>query len=80
MLRGTMTVKPTKLHLGCGDKKIHGWTNVDLRKEVNPDMVRDITKINETYTNTVDIIYACHVLEHFHKSQTAKILNSHLYQ
>jgi len=53
-----------KLNLGCGDRKMHGFINVDARKEVDPDVVCDITNIHEKFKN-VDLIYACHVLEHF---------------
>ena len=53
-----------KLNLGCGDRKMHGFVNVDARKDVFPDVVADVTKIHETFEN-VDLIYACHVLEHF---------------
>lgn len=53
-----------KLNLGCGDRKIHGFINIDAREEVNPDAVVDVTKIHDSYKN-VDLIYACHVLEHF---------------
>lgn len=65
-----------KLHLGCGNKKIHGWINVDAREEAGPDQVLDITKIHEKYKNKVDIIYACHVLEHFNKHQIKDVLDS----
>jgi predicted SAM-dependent methyltransferase len=53
-----------KLNVGCGDRKIHSFINVDIREDVHPDVVCDISKISETFEN-VDLIYACHVLEHF---------------
>ena len=53
-----------KLNLGCGDRKLHGFTNIDARADVSPDVVCDVTKIHEKFEN-VDLIYACHVLEHF---------------
>ena len=53
-----------KLNLGCGDRKIYGFTNVDAREEVNPDAIADVAKIHEKF-DEVDLIYACHVLEHF---------------
>ena len=54
----------TKLNLGCGDRKLHGFINIDAREGVGADAVHDITKIHEHYS-AVDTIYACHVLEHF---------------
>jgi predicted SAM-dependent methyltransferase len=54
-----------KLNLGCGNRKLHGFINIDMRPEVAPDVVGDITSINSTYDNEVELIYACHVLEHF---------------
>lgn len=53
-----------KLNLGCGDRKMHGFINVDVRKDVHPDVVCNITKISESFKD-VDLIYACHVIEHF---------------
>ena len=56
---------PIKLHLGCGNKKIHGYVNIDIRSEVRPDIVYDIANINKLFKNEANVIYACHVLEHF---------------
>ena len=56
--------KNLKLNVGCGNRKIHGFINVDIREDVNPDAVCDISKISDTFKD-VDLIYACHVLEHF---------------
>jgi SAM-dependent methyltransferase len=53
-----------KLNLGCGHRKMHGFINVDVREELNPDVVADVTKIHEKFQD-IDLIYACHVLEHF---------------
>ena len=53
-----------KLNLGCGNRKIHGFVNVDARKDVFPDVIYDVAKIHEKFEN-VDLVYACHVLEHF---------------
>ena len=54
----------TKLNLGCGDRKLHGFINIDTRSEVDPDEICDVTMIHEKFKN-IDMIYACHVLEHF---------------
>jgi len=56
--------KEIKLNLGCGHRKMHGFINVDVREDLKPDVVANVTKIHEVYNN-VDLIYACHVLEHF---------------
>lgn len=53
-----------KLNLGCGYRKMHGFINVDVREDLQPDVVANVTKIHEVYKD-VDLIYACHVLEHF---------------
>ena len=55
-----------KLHIGCGNKKLHGFTNVDIREDVDPDVVCDIANLGDKFDgDSVDLIYACHVLEHF---------------
>jgi len=59
-----------KLHLGCFYKKIHGFTNVDIREDVNPDLIDDVFKLEKVENESVDLIYACHVLEHAKKQES----------
>ena len=56
--------KKIKLNLGCYDRKIYGFVNVDVREDVEPDVVDDAFKLHKFEDNSVDLIYACHMLEH----------------
>jgi len=53
-----------KLNLGCGKKKLEGYVNCDLSKEVSPDVVLDLEKPLPFKTNSVDEIVGNHILEH----------------
>lgn len=63
-----------KLHLGCGKRKIHGWINIDIDPNVNPDVVENTGKLESIKYESVDVIYACHVLEHFKRKDTLTAL------
>lgn len=63
-----------KLHLGCGDKILDGYINIDIRENLNCDLVCDIKTLDTFDTNVADEIYACHVLEHFGRHEYMKIL------
>jgi predicted SAM-dependent methyltransferase len=65
---------PRKLHLGCGDRKISGWTNVDVSASEATDMVDDIRKLKKIKDGSIDQIYACHVLEHFSTAEVREVL------
>jgi hypothetical protein len=54
----------TKLHIGCGDIKLEGFINVDIRKTIATDIVSPAWDINGIDPGTVDIIYSRHTLEH----------------
>ena len=51
------------LNLGCGDFKLDGYINIDCREEVNPDICCRIENLSYE-PETVDEIYASHILEH----------------
>jgi predicted SAM-dependent methyltransferase len=56
--------KEVKLHLGCFNKKLHGFINIDCRPEVEPDIMDDVFKLEKFERGSVSLIYACHVVEH----------------
>lgn len=59
------TESPTKLHVGCGARRLPGYIHVDKRASVFPDVLCDVDHLGDQIeVNSVDEIYACHVLEH----------------
>ena len=63
-----------KLHLGCFQKKIHGFINIDIREDVEPDVVDDVFKLEKFEENSVDLIYVCHVLEHANRAESKRAM------
>ena len=52
-----------KLNLGCGDKKIDGYTNVDVCGE--PDVLCDLSQFPWPFeSNSVEEVFSSHFLEH----------------
>jgi len=54
-----------KLHLGCRGKHIDGYVNIDSKYVPGVDKVDNIKFLRSFSANSVDVIYACAVLEHF---------------
>ena len=63
-----------KLHLGCGTKHLEGYTNIDIRYLPGVDEVNNIRFLRNYKENSVDEIYACHVLEHFGRWEYKEVL------
>lgn len=63
-----------KLHLGCGPIRIAGFVNVDIAPAPSVDVVDDVSILKNFQPETADVIYACHVLEHFPTDQIPWIL------
>jgi len=63
-----------KLHLGCGTKHLEGYTNIDIRYLPGVDEINNIRFLRNYKNNTVDEIYACHVLEHFGRWEYKDVL------
>lgn len=57
--------KFAKIHLGCGQKYIKGWFHVDALEFDHIDHVGQVDHLPFIPDNSAELIYACHVLEHF---------------
>lgn len=67
-----------KLNLGCGDKILPGYINVDVaasRNSKQPDVICDLADLSEFQDNSVDEILSVHVVEHFWRWEVETILN-----
>jgi len=53
-----------KLLLGCGGKKIKGYTSVDIDPKVKPDIVDDMCALKNIENNSAEYIKVQHALEH----------------
>lgn len=53
-----------KLHLGCGRKYIPGFVHIDVQPGPHVDVVGPVEKLPMP-DNSVSLIYASHILEHF---------------
>ena len=63
-----------KLHLGCGDRCIPGWTHIDIVDRPHIDICHRVDRLPMLLDGSVDVIYACHVLEHFLRSEILNVL------
>jgi predicted SAM-dependent methyltransferase len=63
-----------KLHLGCGEKHIDGYINIDIRYMPGVDKVDDVKFLRSFAENSVDVIYCCALLEHFSRWEYMLVL------
>jgi len=63
-----------RLHLGCGYIRLPGFCNVDILATHAVDIVSDISKLENFKDNSIELIYACHVLEHFSHDDALRVL------
>jgi predicted SAM-dependent methyltransferase len=63
-----------KLHLGCGKKYIQGYTHVDLLDYEHIDYKVSADKLSFAIDNSIELIYACHILEHFGRHEYENVL------
>jgi SAM-dependent methyltransferase len=68
----------TRLNLGCGEKLLAGYINVDIatdRGGVAPDVNCDLHDLSQFETESVDEILAIHTIEHFWRWEVVAILS-----
>jgi len=67
-----------KLHLGCGRRYIPGFVHVDAVEYEHVDYVHVVERLPMFAENSADLIYTCHVLEHFRRSELRAVLREWL--
>jgi predicted SAM-dependent methyltransferase len=63
------------LNLGCGDRYINNWINIDLFSDSNNVIRHDLAKGIPFGDRTCAVIYHSHVLEHFSRQEAELFLN-----
>lgn len=63
-----------KLHLGCGKRYIPGFVHVDLIDYPHIDYRCDVIELSMFENNSIELIYACHILEHFKRFDIENVL------
>jgi ubiquinone/menaquinone biosynthesis C-methylase UbiE len=66
------------LNLGCGDKILPGYVNVDIaesRRGARPDILCDLRNLAPFEDHYADEILSVHVVEHFYRWEVLDVLN-----
>ena len=63
-----------KLHLGCGKRNFPGFINLDLADYSHIHYRRSVDDLAPFENESVDLIYASHVLEYFSLAQVPQVL------
>ncbi len=66
---------PERLHLGCGNRHIPGWHHVDLLDFPHVDQIGPVERLHHIADDSIELIYACHVLEHFGRYQVFDVVS-----
>lgn len=72
---------PVRLNLGCGDKILEGFVNVDVveaRAGRRPDVICDLHRLHPFADASADEVMAIHVVEHFWRWEVADVLREWL--
>jgi len=67
-----------KLHLGCGKRHIPGFVHVDAIDYPHVDHVSTIDNLSFIADNSINLIYNCHVLEHYKRRDVHRVLKEWL--
>ena len=63
-----------RLHLGCGERRLEGYVNIDLRRTPATDLVCNITEGLPYINSSVELIETYHFIEHIPENEAVKLL------
>lgn len=63
-----------KLHLGCGKRYLPGFVHIDLADFPHIDYRHEVQTLPMIADDSVELIYASHVLEYFDRSEVLQVL------
>ena len=64
-----------KLHLGCDKRYLKGYVHIDLADYPHIDYKSNINNLTMFDDNSVNLIYASHVLEYFDRFEVEEVIN-----
>ena len=64
-----------QLHLGCGERYLSDFIHIDARSFPHVDYVTQVDKLPMFKDESVDLIYSSHLLEHFRRQETERVLS-----
>ena len=63
-----------KLHLGCGERFLEGYIHIDLAEFKHIDYKIPVNNLSIFDDNSIDEIYASHVIEYFDRDEVKELL------
>lgn len=73
--RDRVQIKPIKLHIG-GKQPHPDWKILDVEPRPEVDYITDASDLSKFENDSVEIIYASHVLEHFYYGLNNELINT----
>jgi predicted SAM-dependent methyltransferase len=67
-------MEQVKLHIGCGNRKLQGFINIDIEKTEATDMTLDVREKLPFLKDSVDFVYSEHFLEHLSRGEAINFL------
>jgi predicted SAM-dependent methyltransferase len=64
-----------KLHLGCGERYLPGYTHIDLDNYPHINYRHDVHDLSMFEDETVDEIYCSHTFEYFDRKEAEDVLH-----